>query len=105
MFHVFAVESGRPLFSPVYPGLSVRAGAIVMEQFRALSGEVVEQQPQVNQHHMERFGPGRFFVLLFWLHQIFLGLPSMAFGVQLLIRKTDGTLDMIGLVLTWIGGN
>jgi hypothetical protein len=75
-----------------------------MEQFRTLSGEAVDEQPQVNQHHVERFGAGRFFVALFWLHQIFLGLPSMAFGVQLLIRKADGSLDMIGLVLTWIGG-
>jgi hypothetical protein len=104
MCHVFAVEVGDLYFSPFTLDLSLRTGAIAMEQFRTLSGEAVDQQPQVNQHHVERFGIGRFFVMLFWLHQIFLGLPSMAFGVQLLIRKSDGTMDMIGLVLTWIGG-
>jgi|SRR5215470_3445848 len=74
-----------------------------MGQLRNETGEGVNQN-QVNQHYIERFGAGRCFVLLFWLHQIFLGLPSMAFGIQLLTRKSEGTLDMISLALTWIGG-
>jgi len=58
----------------------------------------------VNHHRVERFGAGRFFVLLFWLHQIVLGIPSMVFGVQLLTRKAEGNLDTLGFLLAWIGG-
>ena len=43
--------------------------------------------------------------VLFWIHQFFLGIPSMFFGLDLLTHgKTDGIINVIGLLLVWIGG-
>jgi hypothetical protein len=45
------------------------------------------------------------FQFLFWVHQIFLGLPSVGFGFQLLMEgKTQGIISVIGFLLAWIGG-
>ena len=43
--------------------------------------------------------------VVFWIHQVFLGLPSVAIGADLLVEgKTEGIINAIGLLLAWIGG-
>ena len=50
-------------------------------------------------------GAGGFFRVLFWIHQVVLGLPSVFFALDLLIKgRTDGIINVIGIFLAWIGG-
>ena len=45
------------------------------------------------------------FKILFWIHQVILGLPAATIGLDLVIRgQTEGILAAIGLLLAWIGG-
>jgi hypothetical protein len=45
------------------------------------------------------------FTILFWVHQGILGLPSVGFGLDLLIMgRAGGIINVIGLFLAWIGG-
>ena len=45
------------------------------------------------------------FKILFWVHQVILGLPAATIGLDLVIRgQTEGILAAIGLLLAWIGG-
>jgi|SRR5215472_10459780 len=45
------------------------------------------------------------FVALFWVHQVVLGLPSVAFGLELLFTgRVEGIVNVIGFFLAWIGG-
>ena len=47
----------------------------------------------------------RVFKLLFWVHQVVLGLPSMFFAWELLTQgKASGIINVIGVFLAWIGG-
>jgi hypothetical protein len=63
-------------------------------------------------HSARMFPPGSMrgtasgiFKILFWIHQVILGLPSATIGLDLVIRgQTDGILAAIGLLLAWIGG-
>jgi hypothetical protein len=63
-------------------------------------------------HSARMFPPGSMagtassiFKILFWVHQVVLGLPSGIIGLDLVIRgQTDGILAAIGLLLAWIGG-
>jgi hypothetical protein len=48
---------------------------------------------------------GGVFRALFWIHQVVLGLPSVFFALDLLIKgRTDGIINVIGIFLAWIGG-
>ena len=50
-------------------------------------------------------GASGVFKVLFSIHQVLLGLPSMGFGFELLTQgKTQGIINVIGLFLAWIGG-
>ena len=45
------------------------------------------------------------FKVLFWIHQIVLGLPSVSIGLDLVIEgKAEALFNAIGLLLAWIGG-
>jgi hypothetical protein len=45
------------------------------------------------------------FQILFWIHQLVLGLPSVGIGLDLLGEgKATGIINAIGLLLAWIGG-
>jgi hypothetical protein len=45
------------------------------------------------------------FKVLFWIHQILLGLPSAFIGLDLITEgKETGIINAIGLLLAWIGG-
>ncbi len=45
------------------------------------------------------------FKFFFWVHQVLLGLPSVAVGVDLLTSgQAAGIINAIGLLLAWIGG-
>ena len=44
--------------------------------------------------------------VMFWIHQVFFGLPSVGLGLDLLITgKATGILNVIGMFLAWIGGS
>ena len=50
-------------------------------------------------------GASSVFKVLFWVHQVVLGLPSVGFGLNLLIEGTvQGVISVIGVFLAWIGG-
>jgi hypothetical protein len=50
-------------------------------------------------------GASLLFKVLFWVHQILLGLPSITIGLDLLTEgKTVGIVYAIGFLLAWIGG-
>jgi hypothetical protein len=45
------------------------------------------------------------FKIIFWGHQVFLGIPSVWIGVDLITNgKIEGIINAIGLLLAWIGG-
>ncbi len=45
------------------------------------------------------------FQVLFWIHQLVLGLPSVGIGLDLLVEgKATGNINAIGFLLAWIGG-
>jgi uncharacterized membrane protein YeaQ/YmgE (transglycosylase-associated protein family) len=45
------------------------------------------------------------FKVLFWIHQVVLGLPSMIVGLDILLQgESRGIINGIGLLLAWIGG-
>jgi hypothetical protein len=45
------------------------------------------------------------FKILFWIHQVILGVPSFVIGLDLVIEgRTEGILAALGLLLAWIGG-
>jgi hypothetical protein len=47
----------------------------------------------------------RIFQVLFWIHQVVVGLPSMGFGLDLITQgKAQGIINVIGLFLAWTGG-
>jgi hypothetical protein len=50
-------------------------------------------------------GAAGVFKVLFWVHQIILGLPSVGYGLDLLVEgKVQGVISVIGIFLAWIGG-
>ena len=50
---------------------------------------------EIRQHH--RGGVSQVFIVLFWIHQVVLGLPSVSFGVDLLTEgKADGIINVAG---------
>jgi hypothetical protein len=58
---------------------------------------------EIRQHY--RGGVSQVFIVLFWIHQAVLGLPSVSFGVDLLTEgKADGIINVVGFLLAWIGG-
>jgi hypothetical protein len=45
------------------------------------------------------------FKIAFWVHQVFLGIPSVWIGIDLVTNgKTEGIINAMGLLLAWIGG-
>ena len=48
---------------------------------------------------------GKVFKILFWIHQVVLGVPSMFFALELVTKgKATGIINVIGVFLAWIGG-
>src|SRR5262245_12327753 len=46
------------------------------------------------------------FILLFWIRQVVLGLPSVVLGIDLLSKgQAQGIINVIGSLLAWIGGS
>lgn len=47
----------------------------------------------------------RAFKILFWVHQVVIGVPAAFIGFEILSTGTsDGIVNAIGLLLAWIGG-
>jgi hypothetical protein len=64
----------------------------------------IASSPHLSMPRHDR-GASSVFKVLFWIHQVLLGLPSMGFGFDLLIQgKAQGIINVIGLFLAWIGG-
>jgi hypothetical protein len=69
---------------------------------------VRSRQPQRHQTlplqvHSYSHGPALVFKILFWIHQVLLGLPSALIGLDLLLEgETSG--EAVVLLLAWIGG-
>ena len=69
------------------------------------SRQLQRQQTLPLQVHSYSHGPALVFKILFWIHQVLLGLPSALIGLDLLLEgETSGVIAAIGLLLAWIGG-
>jgi hypothetical protein len=68
-----------------------------------MSGTASPEQLRIRQH--DGSTASRIFQVLFWIHQVVLGLPSMGSGFQLVTEgQAQGIISVIGFFLAWIGG-
>ena len=96
-----------PLAARLFIVFVVVAGLISLAAY-VIHRAVRSRQPQRHQTlplqvHSYSHGPALVFKILFWIHQVLLGLPSALIGLDLLLEgETSG--EAIVLLLAWIGG-
>jgi hypothetical protein len=96
-----------PLAARLFIVFVVVAGLISLVAY-VIHRAVRSRQPQRHQTlplqiHSYSHGPALVFKILFWIHQVLLGLPSALIGLDLLLEgETSG--EAIVLLLAWIGG-
>jgi hypothetical protein len=96
-----------PLAARLFIVFVVVAGLISLAAY-VIHRAVRSRQPQRHQTlplqvHSYSHGLALVFKILFWIHQVLLGLPSALIGLDLLLEgETSG--EAIVLLLAWIGG-
>ena len=96
-----------PLAARLFIVFVVVAGLISLVAY-VIHRAVRSRQPQRHQTlplqiHSYSHGPALVFKILFWIHQVLLGLPSALIGLDLLLGgETSG--EAVVLLLAWIGG-
>ena len=96
-----------PLAARLFIVFVVVAGLISLAAY-VIHRAVRSRQPQRHQTlplqvHSYSHGPALVFKILFWIHQVLLGLPSALIGLDLLLEgETSG--EAVVLLLAWIGG-
>ena len=96
-----------PLAARLFIVFVLVAGLISLAAY-VIHRAVRSRQPQRHQTlplqvHSYSHGPALVFKILFWIHQVLLGLPSALIGLDLLLEgETSG--EAVVLLLAWIGG-
>jgi len=96
-----------PLVARLFIVFVVVAGLISLAAY-VIHRAVLSRKPQRHQTlplqvHSYSHGPALVFKILFWIHQVLLGLPSALIGLDLLLGgETSG--EAVVLLLAWIGG-
>ena len=96
-----------PLAARLFIVFVVVAGLISLAAY-VIHRAVRSRQPQRHQTlplqvHSYSHGPALVFKILFWIHQVLLGLPSALISLDLLLEgETSG--EAVVLLLAWIGG-